>query len=198
MPEPLTAAQLATVCWARRQGVGDAGNQFHYFRLSADNRILCGGYDAIYYRGGRITPEHDQREATFAVLAEHFAQTFPQLAGVRFTHKWGGVIDTCSRFSGFFGTAHSGRLAYAVGYTGLGVGATRFGADVMLDLLTGEPTELTRLKMVRSKPLPFPPEPVRSGVIELTRWSIARADARGGRRNAWLRTLDKVGLGFDS
>ena len=198
MTEPLTAAQLAAIGWQHRQGVGDGGNQFHYYRLSADNRILWGGYDAIYYRGGRISPERDQREATFEVLAEHFAETFPQLAEVRFTHKWGGVIDTCSRFSGFFGTAHSGRLAYAVGYTGLGVGATRFGANVMLDLLAGEQTELTRLKMVRRKPVPFPPEPVRSGVIELTRWSIARADARGGRRNVWLRTLDKVGLGFDS
>jgi len=108
------------------------------------------------------------------------------------------VIDCCSRFSAFFGTAHGGRLAYAAGYTGLGVGATRFGAKVMLDLLGGEPTELTSLKMVRSKPVPFPPEPVRSGVIQLTRWSIARADANGGRRNLWLRTLDAMGLGFDS
>ncbi len=198
MTEPLTAGQLAAVGWQRRQGVGDAANRFHYYRLTADNRILWGGYDAIYYRGGRISPERDQREATFEVLAEHFAQTFPQLEDVRFTHKWGGVIDTCSRFSGFFGTAHSGRLAYAVGYTGLGVGATRFGANVMLDLLAGERTELTRLKMVRRKPVPFPPEPVRSGVIELTRWSIARADAHEGRRNVWLRTLDRVGLGFDS
>jgi len=198
MTEPLTAAQLAAVGWQRRQGVGDGGNRFHYYRLTADNRILWGGYDAIYYHGGRISPERDQREATFAVLAEHFAQTFPQLADVRFTHKWGGVIDTCSRFSGFFGTARGGRLAYAVGYTGLGVGASRFGANVMLDLLAGERTELTRLEMVRRKPIPFPPEPVRSGVIELTRWSIARADAHEGRRNVWLRALDKVGLGFDS
>jgi hypothetical protein len=49
------------------------------------------------------------------------------------------VIDTCSRFSGFFGTAHGGWLAYALGYTGLGVGASRFGAQVMLDLLAGRP-----------------------------------------------------------
>ena len=198
MTEPLTAAQLAAIGWQHRQGVGDGGNQFHYYRLSADNRILWGGYDAIYYRGGRISPERDQREATFEVLAEHFAETFPQLAEVRFTHKWGGVIDTCSRFSGFFGTAHSGRLAYAVGYTGLGVGATRFGAQVMLDLLGGAETERTRLAMVREKPLPFPPEPLAYTGIQLTRWSIAQADRNEGRRNLWLRTLDKVGLGFDS
>ncbi len=198
MTEPLSDTQLASIGWRHRQGIGDAGNQFHYYRLTADNRILWGGYDAVYYNGGRITPERDQRESTFAVLASHFFATFPQLADVRFTHKWGGVIDTCSRFSSFFGTAHGGRLAYAVGYTGLGVGATRFGAQVMLDLLGGVPTELTRLRMVRRKPVPFPPEPVRSGVIQLTRWSIARADRNDGRRNLWLRTLDRVGLGFDS
>jgi glycine/D-amino acid oxidase-like deaminating enzyme len=198
MTEPLTDAQLKSIGWRNRQGIGDAANQFHYYRLSADNRILWGGYDAVYYNGGRITPEQDQSEDTFAVLAEHFAATFPQLEGVRFTHKWGGVIDCCSRFSAFFGTAHGGRLAYAAGYTGLGVGATRFGARVMLDLLGGSPTELTRLAMVRRKPVPFPPEPVRSGVIQLTRWSIARADRDQGRRNLWLRTLDAMGLGFDS
>jgi glycine/D-amino acid oxidase-like deaminating enzyme len=198
MTEPLTDAQLASIGWRSRQGIGDGGNQFHYYRLSSDNRILWGGYDAVYYRGGRITPEHDQREATFRTLAAHFADTFPQLDGIRFTHKWGGVIDTCSRFSGFFGTARGGRLAYAAGYTGLGVGASRFGANVMLDLLSGRPTELTALEMVRRKPMPFPPEPVRAGVIGLTRWSIARADRHEGRRNLWLRTLDRFGVGFDS
>jgi glycine/D-amino acid oxidase-like deaminating enzyme len=198
MTEPLTDAQLTSVGWANRQGIGDAGNQFHYYRLTADNRILWGGYDAVYYNGGRIKPAQDQREATFGVLAQHFAETFPQLAGVRFTHKWGGVIDCCSRFSAFFGTAYGGKLSYAAGYTGLGVGATRFGAKVMLDLLGGMPTELTGLAMVRRKPVPFPPEPVRSGVIQLTRWSTARADRNEGRRNLWLRTLDAMGLGFDS
>ncbi|MFC7533727.1 NAD(P)/FAD-dependent oxidoreductase [Actinoplanes sp. GCM10030250] len=198
MTEPLTAEQLSAIGWRNRQGVGDAGNQFHYYRLTEDDRILWGGYDAVYYNGGRITPSHDLRDETFQTLADHFFTTFPQLRGVRFTHKWGGVIDTCSRFSAFFGTGYRGRLAYAIGYTGLGVGATRFGAEVMLDLLGGEPTALTRLKMVRAKPVPFPPEPVRSAVIQLTRWSIARADARGGKRNLWLKLLDALGLGFDS
>jgi glycine/D-amino acid oxidase-like deaminating enzyme len=41
--EPLTAAQLESVGWASRQGVGDSGNQFHYYRLTADSRILWGG-----------------------------------------------------------------------------------------------------------------------------------------------------------
>ncbi|MFG2065630.1 NAD(P)/FAD-dependent oxidoreductase [Micromonospora tulbaghiae] len=198
MTEPLTAAQRDAIGWRHRQGLADTGNQFHYYRLTADNRILFGGYDAIYHYGNRVAPALEQREATFTTLASHFFSTFPQLADVRFSHRWGGVIDTCTRFCAFFGTAYEGRLAYAAGFTGLGVGATRFGARVTLDLLSGADTPLTRLDLVRRKPLPFPPEPARSVGISLTRWSLARADARDGRRNLWLRTLDRLGLGFDS
>jgi glycine/D-amino acid oxidase-like deaminating enzyme len=198
MSEPLSAGQLAAIGWRNRQGVGDGANQFHYYRLSRDSRILWGGYDAVYYNGGRITRAQDQRPETFVKLAEQFFETFPQLEGLGFTHMWGGVIDTCSRFCAFFGTAHQGRLGYAAGYTGLGVGASRFGANVILDLLGGEPTERTALQMVRTRPVPFPPEPVRSAVIQLTRTSIARADRNEGRRDLWLRTLDRLGLGFDS
>ena len=89
-------------------------------------------------------------------------------------------------------------MAYALGYTGLGVAATRFGAEVMLDLLAGEDTERTRLRMVREKPLPFPPEPVRYAGIQLTRWSMAAADRNDGRQNLWLKAMDRLGLGFDS
>jgi len=195
---PLTAPQLASIGWQNRQGVGDSGNQFHYYRLTADNRILWGGYDAVHYYGSKIAARLDQSPRTFGTLAAHFYATFPQLDGLEFSHAWGGVIDTCSRFCAFFGTAKGGRLGYVAGYTGLGVGASRFGANVVLDLLAGQPTELTELAMVRTKPLPFPPEPVRSAGIGLTRWSLARADASDGHRNAWLRALDGIGLGFDS
>jgi glycine/D-amino acid oxidase-like deaminating enzyme len=196
--EPLTAAQLVSIGWKHRQGIGDSGNQFHYYRLTADSRILWGGYDAIYHYGNRVAAELEQRTATFDKLAEHFFATFPQLAGLRFTHRWGGAIDTCSRFCAFWGTSHGGRVAYALGYTGLGVGASRFGAEVMLDLLDGQSTDRTRLRMVRTRPLPFPPEPLRYGVVQLTRWSLDHADRNDGRRNLWLRGLDRAGLGFDS
>ncbi|MFF7592904.1 NAD(P)/FAD-dependent oxidoreductase [Kitasatospora purpeofusca] len=198
MTEPLSEEQLAAIGWKGRQGLSDSANKFHYFRLSADNRILWGGYDAVYHFGGHVRHEYDQRPETFRTLARNFFACFPQLEGVRFTNAWGGAIDTCSRFSAFFDTAYRGRVAYAAGYTGLGVGATRFGAEVMLDLLSGERTERTELEMVRRKPLPFPPEPVRWAGIGITTRSLERADRTGGERNLWLRTLDKLGLGFDS
>ncbi len=198
MTEPLTRRQLDEIGWANRQGLTDAGNLFHYYRLTADDRILFGGYDAVYRYGKHVRGDYDQRPRTFVRLARHFQACFPQLGDVKFTHRWGGAIDTCSRFCAFYGTAFGGRAAYAVGFTGLGVAASRFGAQVMLDLLSGQPTELTELAMVRTRPWPFPPEPLASAAIVTTQWSIARADRNQGQRNAWLRALDSLGVGFDS
>jgi glycine/D-amino acid oxidase-like deaminating enzyme len=198
MTEPLSAAQMAAIGWRNRQGIGDVANQFHYYRLTADNRILWGGYDAVYYWRNGLRDELDQRPATFEVLAEHFFATFPQLTGLRFTHRWGGAIDTSTRFFAFQRTALGGRVAYSLGYTGLGVGASRFGAQVMLDLLDGRDSPALRLHAVRSRPRPFPPEPLRWAGIQLTRRALARADRRAGRRGPWLRLLDRLGMGFDS
>ena len=85
-----------------------------------------------------------------------------------------------------------------MGYTGLGVGSSRFGAQVMLDLLGGVDNERTQLSMVRKKPIPFPPEPFKFIIIRLTQWSINKSDENDGKRNLWLKFLDRLGLGFDS
>ena len=195
--EPLTKAQLAEIGWERRQGLSDISNQFHYYRLTSDNRILWGGYDVIYYWRGKLNPEFESRPETWAKLSKHFFDTFPQLEDLKFTHTWGGVIDTCSRFSVFWGRAWQGRVAYSVGYTGLGVAATRFGAEVMLDILDGKRSRATETEFVKSKPIPFPPEPFRFIGIQATRYSLNRED-KTGKRNLWLRGLDRLGLGFDS
>jgi glycine/D-amino acid oxidase-like deaminating enzyme len=196
--EPLTLRQRESIGWNNREGISDAGNQFHYYRLTDDGCILWGGYDAIYNFRGKVRQEYEFSAETYATLAAHFLKTFPQLEGISFTHGWGGAIDTCTRFSPFWGMAHHGRVAYVMGFTGLGVASTRFGAATMLDLLDGEETERTSLKMVRKKPLPFPPEPIRYLFIRATQWSINQADAHNGRRNLWLKILDRLGLGFDS
>jgi len=196
--EPLSPEQLASVGWSGREGISDSGNQFHYYRMTKDHSILWGGFDTVYNFRGKVRREYEFNPSTYATLAGHFLNTFPQLAGIKFTHAWGGAIDTCTRFSPFWGTANAGKVAYVMGYTGLGVASSRFGAATMLDLLDGLDTERTRLAMVRSKPLPFPPEPLRWLFIRLTQAAIRSADAHEGRRNLWLRMLDALGLGFDS
>jgi len=195
--EPLTPAQLASIGWADNQGLTDAGNQFHYYRRTPDDRILWGGYDAVYYFGNRTDASLEQRDASHRLLVRQFFETFPQLAGLRMSHRWAGIIDTTSRFTPTFGAALGGRVAYSVGYTGLGVASSRFGARVGLDLLAGHETERTALRMVRRKPVPFPPEPARYVAVQAARAALAREDETG-RRGLLLRTMDRFGVGFNS
>jgi glycine/D-amino acid oxidase-like deaminating enzyme len=196
--EPLTPEQRESIGWKRRQGMSDANNQFHYFRLTADDRILWGGYDAIYYPNNGVGPGFDRRPATFEKLAAQFRRAFPQLDDLRFPYRWGGAIDTTSRFTVTFGQAMGGRLTYALGYTGLGVGASRWAGGVIRDLVLRPDSELLRLRFVRSRPFPFPPEPLRSLAVNAVRHELDRADRNEGRRGILLRTLDALGIGFDS
>ncbi|GGF19317.1 NAD(P)/FAD-dependent oxidoreductase [Subtercola lobariae] len=196
--EPLTDTQLDDIGWRGRYGITDLSRQFHYYRKTADNRILWGGYDAVYHRGRRIKPEYDQRPETFERLADHFFTTYPTLRGTHFTHAWGGMIDMSTKFVAFQGTALRGKVAYSSGYTGLGVGTTRFGASVMLDLLGGEQTARTALAFATTKPFPIPPEPIAYPTIQVMRRAIAKSDRNGGNDGLLIRTMQLFGIGFDS
>ncbi len=198
MTEPLSTQQLSSLGWENRQGLADSANQFHYYRLSADNRILWGGYDANYYKGNGIGHQYEAQTDSHTKIAGHFFETFPQLEGLGFSHRWAGPIGTTSKFSAAFGTKHDNRLAWAAGYTGLGVGASRWGARVALDLVDGVQSDRTQLKMVRKRPMPFPPEPIRNVVVQFTRSQIAKADDNKGEQGLWLKLLDSLGVGFDS
>jgi len=96
------------------------------------------------------------------------------------------------------GTAFGGRVSWAIGYTGLGVVASRFGGRVALDLLDSPNATHLELDFVRKRAVPWPPEPIRSLGVWLTQRGLARADENEGRRGLWLRVLDSLGLGFDS
>ena len=196
--EPLTPEQRASIGWRRRQGLSDGNNQFHYFRLTADDRILWGGYDAIHHRGSRVAPELDRRPESFARLEAQFLRAFPQLDGLAFPYRWGGAIDTTSRFTVTFGRLMGGRVIYALGYTGLGVGASRWAGGVVRDFILRPDEDRLRLRLVASPPIPFPPEPLRSFVIDTVRHELDRADRNEGRRGLILKTLDAIGVGFDS
>jgi glycine/D-amino acid oxidase-like deaminating enzyme len=196
--DPLTPEQHDSIGWKGRQGMSDSNHQFHYFRLTADNRILWGGYDAVYYQGSKVGPRYDSRPASFAKLERHFRAAFPQLAELRFPYRWGGPIDTTTRFTVTFGSSQGGRVHHAIGYTGLGVGASRWAAGIVRDMILRPESDLLRLRFVRSKPFPFPPEPLRYVGVELMRREIARADRNHGEEGLFMRALGRFGIGFDS
>ncbi len=192
---PLTPSQLRSIGWEGRYGLATSVNQLHYSRKTADDRILWGGYDAIYPFASQTNEDGTQRAETFKRLARQFYEAFPQLTGVSFSHAWGGVIDASARTTMFAGLECRGRLAYALGFSGQGVSATRFAANTMLDLLAGEKTERTSLAMMTRQPVRFPPEPLRYLAVGVTQRSLDHED-KTGKRNWWLKALDVRKIGF--
>ena len=195
--EPLTGPQHASIGWRRRRGVIDARAFFNYYRLTDDGRILWGTSEAAYYPGNRVDSSCDHSPRHYAALEESFRRHFPQLAGLAFPYRWGGPIASTTRLTPFFGDANGGRLHYGLGYTGHGIGSTRIAGRILAHRALELPSALLDLAMVRRKPIPFPPEPLRRAAVALVTGALRRVDA-GGKPGAVLRALERVGISFSS
>ena len=196
--EPLTEEQLASIGWHKpRHALSSYGNMFHYYRMTKDNRITWGGGGAVRYYFNKGT---DQRYADiperFEQLAKEFFENFPQLAGVKFSHRWSGIIATSTRFCMVPGHAYQGRVAWTVGYTGLGVAASRFGARIGIERLGYQPSEILNMEFVNKNPMPWAPEPFRWFGVRFTQNALVKADKNDGKRGLWLKLLDRFNLGF--
>jgi len=195
--EPLTEAQRESIGWKRRQGLSQDVNMFHYYRQTQDDRITWGGGSTVcYYYGSRRDDSVADPRRRFEKLSQDFFETFPQLEGIRFSHRWSGIIASTTRFCLTPGTAYDGRVSWSIGYTGHGVSAARFGARIGLELLGYEPTDLMEMQFVQEPSMAWPPEPFRWMGVTMTRNALARADRKGGRRGPWLTLLDRLNLGF--
>ena len=197
--EPLTQEQMDLIGWHKtRHAIGNHANMFHYYRVTQDNRITWGGGGAVryYFNKGTDFAKFGDIPARFEQLSKEFFETFPQLAGLKFSHRWSGIIATSTRFCMVPGSTLNGRVAWAVGYTGLGVGASRFGARVGIELLGYQPTDILKMQFVTKKPMPWAPEPFRWFGVRFTQNALVKADANNGKRGLWLKTLDALNLGF--
>jgi glycine/D-amino acid oxidase-like deaminating enzyme len=194
--DPLSPGDRAAVRWKSRQGVVDARTFFNYYRLTADDRILWGTSEAAYYPGNRVGASCDHSPKHYAALRESFRRHFPRLAGLEFPFAWGGPIASTTRLTPFFGTL-AGRLSYGLGYTGHGIGSTRIAGKILAHLALDRKSPLLELSMVRRKPFPFPPEPLRRLAVAAVTRSLRKVDA-GGRPGALLKVLGAMGISFSS
>lgn len=194
--DPLTPGQREAIGWKRRQPIVDARTFFNYYRLTADDRILWGTSEAAYYPGNRVDASCDHSPAHYAALRKSFRRHFPQLADLEFPYAWGGPIASTTRLTPFFGTI-AGRLSYGLGYTGHGIGSTRVAGKILAHLALERKSPLLELSMVRRKPFPYPPEPLRRLAVTAVTHSLRKVDA-GRKPGALLRVLDALGISFSS
>jgi glycine/D-amino acid oxidase-like deaminating enzyme len=161
LTEPLTPAQLGPIGWANREGIEDSPNFVHYYRLTADNRLLMGGGDVTVPTGTDLPPDH--APGIFRHLEEHLKLTFPSLRDATITHRWGGPVSVTVDMAPAFGWLgrDDRRVAYALGCVGHGVAMMSYSGHLLRDLLLERKTALTDLFFVNRTTIPWPPEPLR-------------------------------------
>jgi glycine/D-amino acid oxidase-like deaminating enzyme len=176
---------LKQIGWTGGEAVLDARMFLHYFRTTADGRVLMGsGSGPIGFRG-RVDKRFSTDDAT-AARAEHgLRRLLPGLANARIERAWGGPIDVSADHLPFFGTVKGKRIHYGVGYSGHGVGPTWLGGQILASLTLGSDDEWTALPLASRRVASLPPEPLKHLGGALVRSAILaceRADEEGRRR----------------
>ncbi|MEE9293198.1 MAG: FAD-binding oxidoreductase [Acidobacteriota bacterium] len=195
--DPLTPEQRDAIGWRGRQGIGDARNFFNYYRLTADDRVLWGTSEAVYYRGDKVDASCDHSAHHYETLRAGFRRHFPALAKLEFPYAWGGPICATTRFTPFFGSTEGGRIVYGLGYTGHGVSSTRLVGRTLAHLAVDRAMPYPEMAPLGRRPLPYPPEPLRGMMVRRVTRDLRRVD-EDGDRSLLLRFLDAIGVGLSS
>ena len=159
--EPLTPEQWESVGLADRPTFSDGRHVLVYGQRTADGRLAFGGRGAPYHFGSRISPAQDQEPRVFAMLRAALGSLLPQLAGVGFTHAWGGPLGITRDWSASVGLDRGTGLAWAGGYVGDGVGTSNLAGRTLADLVLERDTDLVTLPWVEHRSRPWEPEPLR-------------------------------------
>ena len=158
--EPLSPTHLAEMGWGGREGVEDARNLIHNYRISPDGRLVMGGGPVGL--GWHSDLSRDADPSAWHHLETHARMLFPVLRDVRVTHRWGGPFSVTLDLTPALGRLGDPRCVYALGCIGHGVSMTHQNALTLVDLLLERRTENTECPFVDRRVIPWPPEPLRS------------------------------------
>ncbi|MEW6718576.1 MAG: FAD-dependent oxidoreductase [Chloroflexota bacterium] len=173
--EPLNQGQLGSMGWKNRQGIEDARNLVHYFRLTADNRLAMGGSDVSITFGQNM--DGDRNPRVFADLERDVVRLFPGLKGIGFTHRWGGPVSVPVDMAPAIGYLGDPGAVYSLGCVGHGVSMTHLNGQTVADLILEHKTDLTDIWFVNRRTIPWPPEPLRFVVSHAIRGYMRIEDA---------------------
>jgi glycine/D-amino acid oxidase-like deaminating enzyme len=173
-PVPDVIEQLG---WHGGEAISDGRALLHYTRTTRDHRIVfgwAGGRMAAGARpGGRMEVDAD----VVAQVRAHLLRFFPQLAGRRIAHAWGGPIDVSPTHRPAI-VGLPGLSAWAAfGYTGNGVGPAHLIGRTLAALALDRRDPVTRLPFVDPPPRSVPGEPLRIAGAALIRRALVRKEA---------------------
>ena len=141
--EPL-GAERAQALVKNCMAVADVNWALDYFRLSADHRLLFGG------RASYSTLPPPNLRGT---LLRRMTRVFPQLAGVKLDHVWGGYVDISLNRAPHWGRL-GGNVYFAQGFSGHGVAATGLAGRVISEAIRGQSERLDAFARIPHQPFP--------------------------------------------
>ena len=180
---PLTSRQLEPIGWQGREGIEDARNLIHYYRITPDNRLVIGGGPVGLTYANNL--DADSSQSAWQHLEQHFHWLFPSLKAVRITHRWGGPFSVTADLTPAMGYVGDKSAVYSLGCIGHGVSASHLNAQVLRDLLLERQSDLLECPFLNRRVIPWPPEPLRMGValalrgyLQFEDWVYERKIAR--------------------
>ncbi len=184
LTEPLTARQWSQIGWQGGESVSSTRYTVVYLTRTPDGRILFGSRGAPYAFGSKITDRQDTHEATVKMIRRSFVEWFPSLAGIRFTHAWGGPVAMPRDWMPAVRFDASSRIGAIVGYTGQGVSTSNLAGRLLAGLIKNRRTGLETLPLAQRRSPDWEMEPLRWLVVRYMQGAFLRIDeaAEAGRR----------------
>jgi glycine/D-amino acid oxidase-like deaminating enzyme len=174
LTERLSDDQWSRIGWERRMGIEDRRALPHFCRPTPDGRILWGGGDVSLSPSGP-NPRRDRDPVRLQSLAASLRASFPQLPELRIEHEWSGAV--CGTADGLPVVRWlRGERVLGALVPGRGLGASRLVAEGVRDVLLNRASELASSPLVARRPLPLPPEPLRSVLLSTVQRNLAYAE----------------------
>lgn len=126
------------------ESVDDSRFVVRYFRKTKDKRLLFGGRE-IYSASSPAEMESGVRR--------QIAEVYPQLAGVKFTHSWGGYVGITMPRKPFVREVMPGVTSIG-GFSGHGVMLSNFTGRLYAETLTGNDDKLRELRVLKIPAFP--------------------------------------------
>lgn len=115
-----------------------------YFRTTGDDRMLFGGRVSYSQR----TPKNLEGE-----LVRCMTRVFPQLAGRKVEHCWGGFVDISMNRAADFGRIGD-RIYYLQGFSGHGLALTGIAGRLAAEAIRGQRERFDLLARIQHHPFP--------------------------------------------
>jgi glycine/D-amino acid oxidase-like deaminating enzyme len=176
LTEPLTSAQWSQVGWQNSESIASNKYTVDYLTKTADGRILFGSRGAPYAFGSKITDQQDRHEPTHASARRAVVEWFPMLAGIKFTHAWGGPLGMPRDWMPTASFDPASRIAMACGYTGQGVATTNLAGRILASLILENHAAIETLPLAQRRSPNWEPEPFRWLGVRYTQNAFGRMD----------------------